>query len=319
MVNTNTLEGIMAASGGTLDPINPIFNKPSDTNTPPTNAFAGQGLDEQINMILALKDTDENLNKAWEAYKANNVAAFRAAVLASDFYRNNSAIARQRKTAHRAQPGAYTKELDAYKVTAKKRLVDAGIQWTPNVEKQIEFAYENGMTEDQVDTLVIKTGEVKSFGGDTLSSINRLKTFAGSYGVDNLLNKAWWDTKSQQLFTGDTTLTDIEQSIKELSASAYPAYADGIMKNIPLSAQASNVTQTIASLLEVDPDTLSFNDPRVQKIVNYVNPTTGKPERMPQWMINKTVKSMSGWPETDNGRKAIDDLSIKVLRDMGLA
>jgi hypothetical protein len=319
MVNTNTLEGIMAASGGTLDPINPIFNKPSDTNTPPTHAFAGQGLDEQINMILALKDTDENLNKAWEAYKANNVAAFRAAVLASDFYRNNSAIARQRKTAQRAQPGAYTKELDAYKVTAKKRLVDAGIQWTPNIEKQIEFAYENGMTEDQVDTLVIKTGDVKGFGGDTLSSINRLKTFAGSYGVDNLLNKAWWDTKSQQLFTGDTTLTDIEQSIKELSASAYPAYADGIMRNVPLSAQASNVTQTIASLLEVDPDTLSFNDPRVQKIVNYVNPTTGKPERMPQWMINKTVKSMSGWPETDNGRQAIDDLSIKVLRDWGLA
>jgi hypothetical protein len=36
-------------------------------------------------------------------------------------------------------------------------------------------------------------------------------------------------------------------------------------------------------------------------------------------MINKTVKSMSGWPETDNGRQAIDDLSIKVLRDWGLA
>ena len=305
-----------AARIETLDPINPVFKDP---NAKPVDVFAGQGLDEQINMILALKDTDPKLNEAWEAYKAENVAAFRAAILASDFYRNNSALARQRKTAQKAQLGAYTKELDAYKVTAKKRLVDAGITWTPNIEKQIEFAYENGMTEDQVDTLVIKTGDVKSFGGDTLGSINRLKTFAGSYGVDNLLNKAWWDTKSQQLFTGDTTLTDIEQSIKELSASAYPAYADGIMKNIPLSAQASNVTQTIASLLEVDPDTLSFNDPRVAKIVNYVNPTTGKPERMPQWMINKTVKSMSGWPETDNGRQAIDDLSIKVLRDMGLA
>jgi hypothetical protein len=133
------------------------------------------------------------------------------------------------------------------------------------------------------------------------------------------LNKEYWDTKSQELFSGSTTLEDIQQNIKELSASAYPAYAEGIMKNVPLSAQASNVTQTIASLLEVDPDTLSFNDPRVQKILNYVNPTTGKPERMPQYMVNRTVKSMSGWTETDNGRQAIDDLSIKVLRDMGLA
>jgi hypothetical protein len=300
----------------TLDPINPVFKDP---NANPVDVFAGQGLDEQINMILALKDTDPKLNEAWEAYKANNVAGFRAAVLASDFYKNNSALARQRKTAQKAQLGAYTKELDAYKVTAKKRLVAAGISWTPGIEKQIEFAYENGMTEDQVDTLVIKTGEVKSFGGDTLGSVNQLKSYASAYGVDNLLNKAYWDTKSQELFSGSTTLEDIQQNIKELSASAYPAYADGIMKNIPLSAQASNVTQTIASLLEVDPDTLSFNDPRVQKIVNYVNPNTGKPERMPQWMVNRTVKSMSGWAETDNGRQTIDDLSIKVLRDMGLA
>ena len=312
----SALDAANTARFETLEPINPLLKNP---DTKPVDAFAGQGLDEQINMILALKDTDDNLNKAWEAYKANNVAAFRAAVLASDFYRNNSALARQRKTAQKAQLGAYTKELDAYKVTAKKRLVQAGIQWTPNIEQQIEFAYENGMTEDQVDTLVIKTGDVKSFGGDTLGSINQLKSYASAYGVDSLLNKAYWDSKSQELFSGNTTLEDIQQNIKELSASAYPAYADGIMRNVPLSAQASNVTQTIASLLEVDPDTLSFNDPRVQKIVNYVNPTTGKPERMPQWMINKTVKSMSGWPETDNGRQAIDDLSIKVLRDWGLA
>jgi hypothetical protein len=312
----SALDAANTARFETLEPINPLLKNP---DTKPVDAFAGQGLDEQINMILALKDTDDNLNKAWEAYKANNVAAFRAAVLASDFYRNNSALARQRKTAQKAQLGAYTKELDAYKVTAKKRLVQAGIQWTPNIEQQIEFAYENGMTEDQVDTLVIKTGDVKSFGGDTLGSINQLKSYASAYGVDSLLNKAYWDSKSQELFSGNTTLEDIQQNIKELSASAYPAYADGIMRNVPLSAQASNVTQTIASLLEVDPDTLSFNDPRVQKIVNYVNPTTGKPERMPQWMINKTVKSMSGWTETDNGRQAIDDLSIKVLRDWGLA
>lgn len=312
----SALDAANTARFETLEPINPLLKNP---DTKPVDAFAGQGLDEQINMILALKDTDDNLNKAWEAYKANNVAAFRAAVLASDFYRNNSALARQRKTAQKAQLGAYTKELDAYKVTAKKRLVQAGIQWTPNIEQQIEFAYENGMTEDQVDTLVIKTGDVKSFGGDTLGSINQLKSYASAYGVDSLLNRAYWDSKSQELFSGNTTLEDIQQNIKELSASAYPAYADGIMRNVPLSAQASNVTQTIASLLEVDPDTLSFNDPRVQKIVNYVNPTTGKPERMPQWMINKTVKSMSGWPETDNGRQAIDDLSIKVLRDWGLA
>lgn len=285
----------------------------------PGEAFNSTNLSDEIAMILALKDTDTKLQEAWQAYLANDITKFRAAVLTSDFYKNNNALARQRKTASKAQPGAYGKELDAYKITAKKRLVSAGIQWTPGVEKQIEFAYENGMTEDQVDSIIIKSGEVKGIGGSTLGSISELQSYARAYGVDTLLNKTWWDTKSQQIFTGDTTIDDIQQSIKELSASAYPAYADGIMKNVSLAAQASNVTQTIASLLEIDPDTLSFNDPRVQKIVNYVNPTTGKPEKMPQWMVNRTVKSMEGWAETDNGRQAIDDLSLKVLRDWGLA
>jgi hypothetical protein len=294
------------------NPLNPV--------TPQLGtAFQGTDLQDEIAMILALKDTDTKLQEAWQAYLNNNVALFRAKVLDSDFYKNNNALARQRKTAAKAQPGAYGKELDAYKITAKKRLVAAGIQWTPGVEKQVTFAYENGMTADQVDSIIIKSGEVKGIGGSTLGSISELQSYARAYGVDKLLNKTWWDTKSQQIFTGDTTIDDIQQSIKELSASAYPAYADGIMKNVSLAAQASNVTQTIASLLEIDPDTLSFDDPRVQKILNYVNPATGKPEKMPQWMVNKTVKSLPEWPETENGRQVIDDLSLKVLRDWGLA
>ena len=302
--NAERIEGT-----GTLNPATPQ----------PGSAFQGTDLQDEIAMILALKDTDAKLQEAWQAYLNNNVALFRAKVLESDFYRNNNAIARQRQTAAKAQPVAYAKELDAYLTTAKKRLVAAGIQFTEGVKKQVTFAYENGMSEDQVDALIIKSGEVKGIGGSTLGSISELQSYARAYGVDQLLNKTWWDTKSQQIFTGDTTIDDIQQSIKELSASAYPAYADGIMKNVSLAAQASNVTQTVASLLEIDPDTLSFNDPRVQKIVNYVNPTTGKPEKMPQWMVNKTVKSMEGWTETDNGRQAIDDLSLKVLRDWGLA
>lgn len=302
--NAERIEGT-----GTLNPATPQ----------PGSAFQGTDLQDEIAMILALKDTDAKLQEAWQAYLNNNVALFRAKVLESDFYRNNNAIARQRQTAAKAQPVAYAKELDAYLTTAKKRLVAAGIQFTEGVKKQVTFAYENGMSEDQVDALIIKSGEVKGIGGSTLGSISELQSYARAYGVDQLLNKTWWDTKSQQIFTGDTTIDDIQQSIKELSASAYPAYADGIMKNVSLAAQASNVTQTVASLLEIDPDTLSFNDPRVQKIVNYVNPTTGKPEKMPQWMVNRTVKSMEGWAETDNGRQAIDDLSLKVLRDWGLA
>lgn len=273
---------------------------------------------EQIQMILALKATDPTLEKAWQAYLAGKMDEFQTLVLASDFYRNNNATARQRKTAQTNQPGVYAKDLDAYKISAKKRLIQNGVQWTPGVEKQVELGYQNGMTEDQVDQLIVKSGSMGKLGGSTMSTVSSLQSYANAYGVGNLLNSSYWDTKSTALFAGETTADDIMNDIKNLSASAYPAYAEGIKNNVSLSALASNVTSTVANLLELDPDTVDFNNPLVKRIMGYVNPTTGKQEIMPQWMVDKTVKSSNDWLYTNNARNTIDSLTTKVFSDWGL-
>ena len=273
---------------------------------------------EQIQMILALKATDPTLEKAWQAYLAGKMDEFQTLVLASDFYRNNNVIARQRKTAQTNQPGVYAKDLDAYKISAKKRLIQNGVQWTPGVEKQVELGYQNGMTEDQVDQLIVKSGAMGKLGGNTMSTVSSLQSYANAYGVGNLLNSSYWETKSTALFAGDTTADDIMNDIKNLSASAYPAYADGVKNNVSLSALASNVTSTVANLLELDPDTVDFNNPLVKRIMGYINPATGKQEVMPQWMVDKTVKSTDEWLYTNNARDTIDSLTTKVFSDWGL-
>ena len=279
---------------------------------------ADMAISDQIQMILALKATDPNLEKAWQAYLAGKMDEFQALVLASDFYRNNNAIARTRKTAQTNQPGVYAKDLDAYKVATKKRLVQSGIQWTPGVEKQVELGYQSGMTEDQVDQLIIKSGAMGKIGGSTMSTVSALQSFANAYGVGNLLNSSYWETKSTALFAGETTSDDIMNDIKNLSASAFPAYADGIKNNVSLSALASNVTSTVANLLELDQDAVDFNNPLVKRIMNYINPTTGKQEIMPQWLVEKTVKSSPDWPYTNNARDTLDTLTTTVFKDWGL-
>jgi hypothetical protein len=273
---------------------------------------------EQLQMILALKATDPDLEKAWQAYLKGDMDGFRSFVLGSAFYRNNNSIARTRKTAETNQPGVYAQDLNAYKVKSKKRLIQQGIQWTPGVEKQVEIGYQSGMNDDQVDQLIVKSGSMGKLGGSTMSTVSSLQSFANAYGVGNLLNTAYWDTKSTALFAGETTTDDIMNDIKNLSASAYPAYAEGIKNNVSLSALASNVTSTVANLLELDPDTVDFNNPLVKRIMGYVNPATGKQEVMPQWMVDKTVKSTDEWLYTNNARNTIDSLTTKVFSDWGL-
>jgi hypothetical protein len=145
-----------------------------------------------------------------------------------------------------------------------------------------------------------------------------LQSFANAYGVGNLLNTAYWDSKSTALFAGDTTTDDIMNDIKGLAASAYPAYAEGIKNNVSLSALASNVTSTVDNLLELDPDTVNFDNPLVKRIMGYVNPATNKQEIMPQWLVDKTVKSTNDWLYTNNARNTIDSLTTKVFSDWGL-
>jgi hypothetical protein len=273
---------------------------------------------EQLQMILALKATDPDLEKAWQAYLSGDMDGFRSFVLGSAFYRSNNSIARARKTAATNQPGVYAQDLDSYKVKSKKRLIQQGIQWTPGVEKQVEIGYQSGMSDDQVDQLIVKSGTMGKLGGSTMSTVSSLQSFANAYGVGNLLNTAYWDSKSTALFAGDTTTDDIMNDIKGLAASAYPAYAEGIKNNVSLSALASNVTSTVANLLELDPDTVNFDNPLVKRIMGYVNPATNKQEIMPQWLVDKTVKSTNDWLYTNNARNTIDSLTTKVFSDWGL-
>jgi hypothetical protein len=237
----------------------------------------------------------------------------------TEFFKNNVAEVRTRMFAQVNQPIAYEKAYQAYANTTKKRLAAAGIKMDEaQLDGLLRTGYDTGLTEDQVNDLVVKSGKVSGFGGATLGSVTSLQSFANTYGVGNLLNKAYWDGKSAKLFAGETTAEDIQAEIRSLSASTFPAYADGINKGVSLYELASNVTQTISTFLEKDPNTIDFNDPLAREIASYIDPSTGKPAIMPQWMVEKKVKSQPEWAFTKNGQNTIDNLTYKVAKDWGM-
>jgi len=283
-------------------------------------AFNNTELQTQIQMILALKDTDPKLQEAWNAYLKGDVDGFRAAILASNFYKTKNAMARQRAQAKVSQPGVYESDKAKYKATQKNRLIGVGVKFTAAIEAQLDSAYDNGLeSDDELDDILGRAGVLGDLGGSTLGSISTLKAYANSYGVGSLLDSNYWNSKSKGIFGQDITAEDIQKEIRELSASAFPAYADGINKGISLASQGSSVIQTFARFLEEDPDTLSFDDPDIRQVMQYVDPVTGKPARMPQWMTEQKVKKNSKWAFTNNARDTIDSLSLTVFRDLGLA
>lgn len=264
----------------------------------------------------ALLAAHPELRAVYELFKAGNTGGALEALYKTAYYQTMSSTVKAREKQKLEQPAVYADSVSKYKIAAQKRLVTAGIKIdTATFDSLVNNAYAKGMSDDQLDQAIATSGKITGFGGNILGDTTTLKTYATSFGVGTLLNDAYWTSKQNALFQGTITSDDIQKEIRDLSASAFPAYADGINNGVSLASQASNVITSYATFLEVDQESVDFNNPTVRKITQYVDPTTGKPAKMPQWMVEKTIKSDPAWGYTKNGQKTIDDLTLKVSTD----
>lgn len=258
------------------------------------------------------------LRQVYELFKAENTSGALEALFKTNYYKNTSATVKAREKQKLEQPQVYSDNVVKYKLDARKRLVNAGIRIdTATFDKLAEDAYAKNLSDDQLDQAIITSGKITGFGGGILGSTNELKAFAASMGVGNLYNDAYWTQKGKDLFSGATTTTDIEQEIKNLAASAFPAYADGIAAGQSMQTQTSNIIQSLSNFLEIDPDTAQRH-PLYRTLTSYIDPKTDKPSIMPQWLVERTIKSDKQWLYTKNGLETLDTLSMKPLQDWGL-
>lgn len=296
-------------------PSGPLFDD-GGAGAPTVNTSSRMStIPEDIRLILALKDIDSDLNDAWLAYSQGRIDDMYAAIYRSKFYTNNTQIARNRQAAKQRQEGAYKQELDAWKISTRKRLTKAGVKVTPGVEAQLETAYLMGMDENQVDALLSGKGLVGGLGGETGGAINTLKSYARNFGVDNYYNQAYWDEKSKGLFDGTTTAEDIQAEIRNLSASMFPSFADDINAGRSLEASASYVTTILSQRLGRP---VSLSSPEAKQFLQWTDPQTGKPSKAPGWYIERESWKLPGADRTNEAIAKADNIALRVLQDMGL-
>jgi hypothetical protein len=273
---------------------------------------------EQIQMLLALKGIDSKLEEAWQAYLAGRYDDMQAAILASNFYQNNNSTARTRLQAKASQPGVYADGLNKYGLATRKSLVASGLKMDAKLfEGLASKAYDSGMDENQLKELIVNSGLVTGYGGAVLGDTSALKSYANSFGVNKYLDDKYWAQKSQDLFLGRTTTEDIEDEVRNLAASAFPGYSDQIKAGISVDSLASAYKGAIASVLEKDADSVTFEDPRLRAALQYVGPD-GKPAVKPLWQFERELRMTPEWELTNNARTTVDNLTYKALSDMGL-
>ncbi|NDB58553.1 hypothetical protein EB001_08920 [bacterium] len=280
--------------------------------------LANPEITEQIQMLLALKGIDSKLEEAWQLYLQGNYDGMQAAILQSNFYRNNNFTARARIQAKTSQPGVYADGLDKYQLATRKSLVASGLKMDAKLFEGLAVkAYDSGMSEDQLKQLIVSSNLVTGYGGAVLGDTASLKNYANSFGVGKYLDDKYWAQKSQDLFLGTTTTEDIEDEVRNLAASAFPGYSDQIKAGISVDSLASAYKGAMASVLEKDADSITYDDPRLRAALQYVD-KDGKPAVKPLWQFERELRMTPEWELTNNARTTVDNLAYKVLSDMGL-
>jgi hypothetical protein len=255
----------------------------------------------------------------YDLFKANQPGPALEALFKSKYYTELSATVRNRMKTKMEQPGQFTDDLNKYKLSARKRLVTAGIKVDQQeFDKLAATAYERGLSDGQFDELIKFSGKITGFGGNILGDTSSLKSYANSFGVGKYLGDAYWKQKSTDLFTGQTTTDDIQAEIRATAASAFPGYADQINNGISVDAIGSAYKGAMATILERDADSITFEDPILRSALQYIGPD-GKPSVKPLWQFEKELKSRPEWEYTNNARDTMDSLTLKVFRDMGIA
>jgi hypothetical protein len=214
-VDTTTIEGINAASG---------FDTASDTGVATAISY---GISE------ALLGAYPELQAVYTLFKQNKTAAALEALYKTNYYKNLSPAVKTRSKLKLEQPGVYADSFEKYKLQAKKRLVQTGIKIDDaTLNTLAQTAYDQGLDDNQFDMLIKTSGKILGYGGTTLGTVSDLQSYSRAFGVDNMFNKAFWDSQSAELAIGNTTTEDIEAQIRETAASAYPSYAESIRKGV---------------------------------------------------------------------------------------
>jgi LysM repeat protein len=280
------------------------------------SATAGLANATAFGLTKALIDMFPELKPIFDKFVAGDKTQAEIDYYATNYYKNMTDTAQQRATKKATRLGAYTQELEAYVVAQKARLVGVGIT-DENVLTNdfLEKAFLAGWTDKQLDLNALG-GTTKPLTGGALGNTQSLKQYADAFGMS--YNALTYDIWTKSLAAGTMVEDDIKAKMRQDSASSFPVFADQINAGKTLDSLASAYKSSIANILEKDPDTVSWTDPNLRKALQNLD-KDGKPILMPIWQFEKNLRSTTEWEYTNNARDTMDALSLKVLRDWGLA
>jgi hypothetical protein len=262
------------------------------------------------------------LQEVYDLWAAGDQTAALDAYFRSNYYLKLGKTAASRFALSKNQPEVYLADEAAYISNQKNRLFKLGVRVEDNeLTDLLKKAYAGNLTDTQLDSSITLTNSYGGkFGGTILGQMQDFKNLARSYGLS--YTEAKYNQWGADLFANRITDSEVEEAIKIESASKYPGFADQIMKGVTMDALSSAYKSSMANILEIDADSIGYDDPTLMKALQYrgfeKTKDAGGSQVMPLWQFESDLRSDVRWQFTNNARDSIDSMQYKVMKDWGL-
>ncbi len=161
---------------------------------------------------------------------------------------------------------------------------------------------------------VARKGRVAGTTGEAAKAIDDLREYANAYGIK--YNDDWYANATKAVLEGRESLETFQNTIRDIAKSRYGGFATQIDAGLTTKQAASPYIQSMASILELDPNAVNLDDPTISKALTGVN-EQGAPTVMPLWQFERELKKDSRWRYTKNAQDELLGTGMQVLRDLG--
>lgn len=147
----------------------------------------------------------------------------------------------------------------------------------------------------KIESQDLEAQKIKDFARSNLLSLSDVQ-------VNNFLA----DLKAGQ------SLDTINKRIRSIAAMGMP---DSIKEMVASGVDLETVYQPyktrMAAILELNPETIDINDPTLRSAI-------GQDKEMPLYQFEKALRKDSRWQYTNNAKKEVSNIALRVLKDFGL-
>ena len=290
--------------------------------------------------IITALSTIPELNAVYQKVRnADGSFKYDAATIATmindtEWYRLNGPTVAQ-KLIDRIKGGEnnYREGVNEYRQIVSKTATELGLDASdPAISSYLsalgENAYLHNWTPSQLEGVITSNPEIvkKIKGGlysaqtsDIVDYANTMGSVVSAGDVTNYTQRLLGLTDKNGVRVR-SSVNDIKAEIRKNTATKYGVFADQINAGVSLWDLTSNYRQKIADKLEVDPDTIKWDDPLFKdgKIFQSVDPKDpSKIIARPLWEADKMIMADERWQYTKNADAAYMGYGKAMLTKFG--